>query len=216
MRRLFSLTCGLGLTGALTLTAIAQQPTTCPPGMPAAPWPGPLFVPTQDCQGWVPKNHPAASPAPPTAPPTGDVPRVAAQAIYSALELPAVVSASGGGLAFISGWSVDCVAGSMPPISDVVERKPDGSTRTLPNDYFYAIASRPDVQGGVGPSCPAVYNVPLSDGSGGGPNTLFGWSYRLRSPITEVGVHTFTVMATWVYQGQPHSGSSSVTVTIVP
>jgi hypothetical protein len=32
----------------------------CPPGQPAGPRPAAFFVPTQDCQGWVPDNHPLA------------------------------------------------------------------------------------------------------------------------------------------------------------
>ena len=32
----------------------------CPAGQPASPFPGPDFVPTQDCQGWVPRGHPLA------------------------------------------------------------------------------------------------------------------------------------------------------------
>lgn len=32
----------------------------CPAGQPASPSPGPGFVPTQDCQGWVPSSHPQA------------------------------------------------------------------------------------------------------------------------------------------------------------
>jgi len=33
---------------------------SCPPGQPASPRPADFFVPTQDCQGWVPNNHPLA------------------------------------------------------------------------------------------------------------------------------------------------------------
>ena len=33
---------------------------SCPPGQPASPRPAEFFVPTQDCQGWVPNNHPLA------------------------------------------------------------------------------------------------------------------------------------------------------------
>ena len=32
----------------------------CPAGTPATPQPSPTFVPTQDCNGWVPPNHPLA------------------------------------------------------------------------------------------------------------------------------------------------------------
>ena len=35
-------------------------PASCPPGMPATPRPADFFVPTQDCMGWVPNNHPLA------------------------------------------------------------------------------------------------------------------------------------------------------------
>ena len=42
--------------------AAAQSPAEsgCPSGQPAAPFPGPGFVPTEDCNGWVPSNHPLA------------------------------------------------------------------------------------------------------------------------------------------------------------
>jgi len=33
---------------------------TCPAGQPSSPRPAPFFVPTQDCQGWVPNDHPLA------------------------------------------------------------------------------------------------------------------------------------------------------------
>jgi hypothetical protein len=32
----------------------------CPAGTPSAPQPNPSFVPTEDCNGWVPPNHPLA------------------------------------------------------------------------------------------------------------------------------------------------------------
>ena len=35
-------------------------PEPCPAGTPSAPSPGAGFVPTQNCQGWVPANHPLA------------------------------------------------------------------------------------------------------------------------------------------------------------
>jgi hypothetical protein len=34
--------------------------TTCPPGTPPGPRPAPFFVPTADCSGWVPNDHPLA------------------------------------------------------------------------------------------------------------------------------------------------------------
>lgn len=37
---------------------------TCPPGQPASPQPASFFVPTADCQGWVPNNHPLAATGP--------------------------------------------------------------------------------------------------------------------------------------------------------
>lgn len=33
---------------------------SCPAGQPPIPQPAPFFVPTQDCLGWVPNNHPLA------------------------------------------------------------------------------------------------------------------------------------------------------------
>ena len=46
-------------------TAPGLAQTTCPAGQPAIPSPGPGFVPTQDCAGWVPANYPAALGQPP-------------------------------------------------------------------------------------------------------------------------------------------------------
>jgi DMSO/TMAO reductase YedYZ molybdopterin-dependent catalytic subunit len=34
--------------------------SACPPGSPASPQPASFFVPTADCQGWVPNDHPLA------------------------------------------------------------------------------------------------------------------------------------------------------------
>ena len=58
------------------LTGLAAQPPACPAGQPATPSPGPGFVPTPDCQGWVPADHPLAGqppqtpqPQPPEGPP---------------------------------------------------------------------------------------------------------------------------------------------------
>ena len=56
----------------------AAQTDGCPAGQPSSPFPGPGFVPTTDCQGWVPADHPLArtgrrpdpSPPPPPATPT--------------------------------------------------------------------------------------------------------------------------------------------------
>lgn len=58
-------------------TAVSpQEDFGCPPGMPPGNSPGPAFVPTQDCSGWVPRDHPfahrpagAPPPAPAPAPP---------------------------------------------------------------------------------------------------------------------------------------------------
>ncbi len=55
--------------------AVAQT-DGCPPGQPSSPFPGPGFVPTTDCQGWVPADHPLArtgrrpDPSPPPETPT--------------------------------------------------------------------------------------------------------------------------------------------------
>lgn len=185
-------------------TASAQ---TCPVGSPATPWPGPAFVPTSDCKGWVPANHPTASALLPA--PSGETPPVSlvGQDIYTKLEgLPAQVSAAQG-IRSLQGWAVDCALGSYPPVMKIVETKPDGSSREIPNDYFYAPGQpRADVQAAIGGACPAVYHAPL------GANQAFGWSLQLRTPIQELGVHTFTVTFSWPVQG--HSGASSVTVTI--
>lgn len=204
------------VAAVLCLARAASAQTTCPAGMPASPWPGPAFVPTADCQGWVPANHPLAGPV--VAPPTGEMPPGAliSQNIYAGLEgLPTSVSASAGGIRSFSGWAVDCALGTLPPVMKLTETKPDGSSRDIPNDYFLTTPiSRPDIQGAIGPACPAVYNAPATDGSGLGPQTGFGWSMLVRSPITELGVHTFTI--TWTWPSKGHSGSSSKSVTIVP
>ncbi|MCA1563893.1 MAG: right-handed parallel beta-helix repeat-containing protein, partial [Acidobacteria bacterium] len=63
---------GAGVSGVSTLqqinvvqfgNATPSTPTgsgPCPAGQPATPSPGSAFVPTQDCQGWVPAGHPNA------------------------------------------------------------------------------------------------------------------------------------------------------------
>jgi hypothetical protein len=150
----------------------------------------------------------------PAASPSGILPELAAQSIYSHLELPAIVSATVGGLTVIRGWIVDCPLGSFPPSLRLMETKPDGSSREIPNDFFFTSGiARPDVQAAVGASCPAVYNAPSTLNTSLGPNDGFGFSVGLRSPIKELGAHVFTVIASWSAQG--HSGSSSVTVTVV-
>jgi hypothetical protein len=62
----------LTLMAAVPAHAMEQNPADagCPAGQPPPPFPGPGFVPTQDCKGWVPANHPLARPAggPPAAP----------------------------------------------------------------------------------------------------------------------------------------------------
>ncbi|MEN3338924.1 MAG: hypothetical protein V7647_2600 [Acidobacteriota bacterium] len=65
----------LPLMAAVPAHAMEQNPSDfgCPAGQPATPSPGPGFVPSQDCQGWVPADHPSARrkggapPAPPVA-----------------------------------------------------------------------------------------------------------------------------------------------------
>jgi hypothetical protein len=175
-------------------------------------------VPTTNCQGWVPRNHPLAMPDDPAMPnlppPSGLMPpaALAGQSIYTALELPAVVS-SVLGLRTLQGWGVDCALGSFPPVVTVTETKPDGSTRNIPLDFFYVTSlPRPDVQAQIGAACPAVYAAPDSFGTSLGGNAAFGWSVQLRSPITELGAHTFTILMTWSSQG--HAGSASSVVRI--
>jgi hypothetical protein len=220
-RRLSSLACGLCLLASVMVTAAAQQPNTgCPAGQPAAPWPGAGFVPTFNCQGWVPANHPLAKPpAEPTPNPvTPPLPQdVEQRYIYGRIEVPATptVSRAAGGITQLSGWAVDCVLGTFPPLIKFIEVKPDGSTREVPPGIHYQPATtRPDVQTAVRSTCPAVLNVPLADGSFGGPSVQFGWHLPLASPITELGLHTFTVI--WTWPSQLHSGSASIVVNIVP
>jgi hypothetical protein len=45
------------ISGGTTGTGAGMS---CPPGQPSSPRPAAFFVPTQDCQGWVPNNHPLA------------------------------------------------------------------------------------------------------------------------------------------------------------
>ena len=63
--RTWKVCCAIGvavLVGAIwaatTAPVVAQAP--CPPGKPSTPSPGPLFVPTANCEGWIPANHPDA------------------------------------------------------------------------------------------------------------------------------------------------------------
>ncbi|MEO7273795.1 MAG: ferritin-like domain-containing protein [Vicinamibacterales bacterium] len=42
------------------ISGTGTGPASCPPGQPPTPRPASFFVPTQDCQGWVPNNHPLA------------------------------------------------------------------------------------------------------------------------------------------------------------
>ena len=41
-------------------TSIGPGPATCPSGQPQSPRPASFFVPTRDCLGWVPMDHPLA------------------------------------------------------------------------------------------------------------------------------------------------------------
>ena len=47
-------------TTSSVMTVSAASTTSCPAGQPASPQPDPGFVPTADCQGWVPASHPDA------------------------------------------------------------------------------------------------------------------------------------------------------------
>ncbi|MEP6918066.1 MAG: beta-propeller fold lactonase family protein [Acidobacteriota bacterium] len=64
MNRRFGYTAFFVMVTALLLSvaspSTAAQSFGCPPGQPPLPSPGPGFVPTQDCLGWVPANHPLA------------------------------------------------------------------------------------------------------------------------------------------------------------
>ena len=69
----------INLRGSFTSAAVAAgiiavggSGASCPPGRPSSPRPGPSFVPTADCNGWVPMNHPLASSAPPNFDPFAD------------------------------------------------------------------------------------------------------------------------------------------------
>ena len=41
-------------------TGRLEGEVVCPPGLPPGPRPADFFVPTQDCTGWVPNDHPLA------------------------------------------------------------------------------------------------------------------------------------------------------------
>src|SRR4051794_17490115 len=63
------------LMAAVPAHALEQNPSDfgCPAGQPATPSPGPGFVPTDDCNGWVPAGHPLAK-GPGGAPPAQPAP----------------------------------------------------------------------------------------------------------------------------------------------
>ncbi|MEO7271754.1 MAG: beta-propeller fold lactonase family protein [Vicinamibacterales bacterium] len=71
-RRLGSI--GLSMMLAALLVVVvdrspaAAQGSACPAGQPASPSPGAGFVPTLDCLGWVPANHPLARQTTPQTP----------------------------------------------------------------------------------------------------------------------------------------------------
>lgn len=195
----------------LPATVYAQGNAHCSPGQPSSPWPGPLFVATFDCKGWVPSNHPLAPPPETPAQPTVPAVLAATQDVIVVIESPRATPT--GAISSVSGWALHCRLGSLPPVMTIVERKPDGSERTLPTDFFPVQGiERPDVQTAYRQTCPAVMNAPSSTGAGLGPNVQFGWSIQLRSPIAEPGEHTFTAIFAW--PGQNSSGSASVTVTV--
>jgi hypothetical protein len=199
---------GLLALACLLLASVASAQSGpdylgCPAGTPASYWPGPYFVPDTTCQGWVPRDHPMARrPAALTT----------AQEIYGRIEFPS----SGGRVSSItslSGWAFDCALGTFPPVIRIVETKPDSSLREVPNDFHYVTnIARPDVHVAFRDTCPAMRNVPASDGSGLGYYDLFGWSLSLRSPVTEPGVHTFTVTFAW--PSKNHAGSMAVSVIV--
>jgi hypothetical protein len=65
------LSCGFGLAVLVAAIYVSTgqlgAQTTCPPGQPPSPNPSPgLFVPTADCKGWIPFNHPDAPGQPAT------------------------------------------------------------------------------------------------------------------------------------------------------
>lgn len=214
MRRIILGACLL----VLSALPVYAQSFDCPEGLPASIYPGPLFVPSLDCQGWVPKNHPLARPSVPSPTPPVAPPAIEQRVVYSRIEFPtagATYSAAAGGISQISGWAVDCPLGVMPPVMRFVETKPDGSMREIPNDFLSDIATvRPDIQSAFTITCPAVLNVPDSFGRSLGANDQFGWTVRFRSPITEVGVHTFTAVFSWPTQN--HAGSTAISINIVP
>lgn len=200
----------LVLGGCLTAGTAYGQDYGCQVGMPSSPRPGPTWVPTLDCQGWVPPDHPIArEPVAPTIIDT--VPAAIAQDIYTRIEYPPAMVY--GSISQVSGFAVDCRLGSYPPILHLIETKPDGSTREIPLTFYYEPGQpRGDVQTLFRDVCPAVLNVPSTDGRGLEPNDRFGFRVLLQSPISERGLHIFTAQYSW--PGQGHAGSSSVSVTI--
>jgi hypothetical protein len=187
--------------------ALVASPASAQDCTPTSLRPGPAFVPTADCLGWVTVSHPLARKAVTPAP----VELGLTQDVFVRIDSPRANAS--GAVTSISGWALDCSLGSLPPEMRIVETKPDGSTREVPNDFFPNLGSaRPDVQNAYAGQCPAVLNAPDSFGNSLGPNDRFGWSIALRSPITERGVHTFTAIFSWPSKG--HSGSTSVSVNI--
>jgi len=49
-----------GSSSSSASASASSDTSDCPAGTPASPQPNPTFVPTQDCNGWVPPNHPLA------------------------------------------------------------------------------------------------------------------------------------------------------------
>src|SRR5207247_3600772 len=94
----------LGMAGQ----AIAQD-YRCPIGQPAAFKPGPEWVPTADCNGWVPPNHPLAKLPVIIDPVVPPVPVMAVQDIYSRIEWPN--GSAVGSVTQIQGWALDCIMG---------------------------------------------------------------------------------------------------------
>lgn len=185
----------------------AAQTFDCPAGSPATLSPGPSFVPTYDCRGWVPANHPAAKQPITTTVTRGEIPspNLVTQDIATALEFPRS-GQTYRSVTTISGWALDCALGSFPPVIRIVETKPDGSLREIPNTSFYTPnIQRGDVQAAYSGACPAVYNSPL------GANAGFGWTLPVTA-ITEPGTHTITVTFAW--PAQNHAGSASASFVI--
>jgi hypothetical protein len=134
------------------------------------------------------------------------------QFVYAWIDFPAVsstVRVQDGGITSLMGWAFDCSVGVMPTNLHVYETKPDGSSREIVPVRVRPV-SRPDVVAAFAPSCPTLR-----------PSYAYvGWAFDVDSPITEIGIHVFSVQFSWpkgiLDPPEYHAGTASVAVNVVP